>query len=61
MEILRIHKLTPGTISLAAVNFFLGCVGLVQVSRILVYRSATKESANEATKDIATETKDAAV
>lgn len=28
--------------SLAAVNFFLGLVGVVQVSRILVHRSAQK-------------------
>ena len=32
-----------GTHSLAAVNFFLGLVGIVQVSRILMYRSSQKD------------------
>lgn len=32
----------PMVYSLAAVNFFLGLVGVVQVSRILVHRSAQK-------------------
>ena len=44
--------------SLAAVNFFLGLVGIVQVSRIAMYHSAHKEEAAkvEATKEAAEET-----
>jgi len=35
----------PKNYLLAAVNFFLGCVGTVQVSRIFLYRRSVKESA----------------
>lgn len=38
--------------SLAAVNFFLGCVGVVQVSRILMYRRSLAGSSQEAIKDM---------
>ena len=44
-------KLIPD--SLAAVNFFLGCVGVTQVSRILLHRSNQPDSALEAKKEIA--------
>lgn len=42
--------------SLAAVNFFLGCVGLIQTSRILMWRSSQKgdslsQEAKQAAKD----------
>lgn len=37
---------------LAAVNFFLGCVGVVQVSRIIMYRRSQDGSAIETAKDI---------
>jgi hypothetical protein len=37
---------------LAAVNFFLGCVGVVQVSRIIMYRRSQDGSAVETAKDI---------
>ena len=54
--------------SLAAVNFFLGCVGVVQVSRIFMYRrslkgtTTTTTTTEEAATDIAiaTEAKDVA-
>lgn len=36
--------------SLAAVNFFLGCVGVAQVSRIFMYRRAQQGSSVEAAK-----------
>ncbi|EAW08805.1 mitochondrial pyruvate carrier family protein [Aspergillus clavatus NRRL 1] len=43
----------PRNILLAAVNFFLGCVGVVQVSRILMYRrSLDGGSTKEALKDM---------
>jgi hypothetical protein len=45
---------------LAAVNFFLACVGVVQVSRIFMYRRSLKGSTQEAAKDIATEATDVA-
>ncbi|KAI9768971.1 MAG: Mitochondrial pyruvate carrier 2 [Geoglossum simile] len=35
----------PKNYLLAAVNFFLGCVGTVQVSRIFLYRRSAKEAA----------------
>ena len=47
--------------SLATVNFFLGCVGLTQVTRIMAYRATQKGSATEAVKDEAASAKDAAV
>jgi hypothetical protein len=40
------------TPSLAAVNFFLGLVGIVQVSRILMYESAKKEGLAGVVKDV---------
>jgi hypothetical protein len=46
--------------SLAAVNFFLGCTGLMQVTRIFLYRRRQDGSAKEAAKDIAHETADGA-
>jgi hypothetical protein len=46
--------------SLAAVNFFLGCVGAVQVSRIFLYRRSLDEgSSKEALKDMVHDTTDA--
>lgn len=38
--------------SLAAVNFFLGCVGTVQVSRIYLYKRSVEGSAGAAAKDM---------
>lgn len=46
--------------SLAAVNFFLACTGLTQVTRIFLYRRSQDGSAKEAAKDIAHETADGA-
>lgn len=37
---------------LAAVNFFLGCVGAVQVSRIFSYRRSLEGSSKEALKEM---------
>lgn len=42
----------PKNILLAAVNFFLGVVGIIQVSRILIYRSS------QSNKTVADEVKD---
>lgn len=39
--------------SLAAVNFFLGLVGIVQVSRILMWRSSQKELEAQAKGEVA--------
>lgn len=39
--------------SLAAVNFFLGLVGIVQVSRILMWRSSQKELEAQAKGEMA--------
>lgn len=36
------EKTTNGSPRLAAVNFFLGCVGVVQVSRILTWQQSVK-------------------
>ncbi|KAK0661996.1 putative mitochondrial pyruvate carrier 2 [Lasiodiplodia hormozganensis] len=49
----------PKNIFLATVNFFLGCVGLVQTSRILLWRSSQKgdsvtDEAKQAAKEEAT-------
>lgn len=42
--------------SLATVNFFLGCVGLIQSSRILAWRSSHKgDSVTQEAKDAAKE------
>jgi hypothetical protein len=39
---------------LAAVNFFLGCVGITQVTRILLYQKSLKDTtvAEEAKRDM---------
>ncbi|KAI9804985.1 MAG: hypothetical protein M1833_006288 [Piccolia ochrophora] len=51
----------PKNYLLAAVNFFLGCVGTVQVSRILSYRRSVKgTSVGEEIKDTGKEIGDAA-
>lgn len=51
--ILLIHRL-------ATVNFFLGCVGLAQVTRIFMYRRSQAGSSEEALKELADEQKGAA-
>jgi hypothetical protein len=45
--------------SLAAVNFFLGIVGLVQISRIALYNSNKKEGLVEEVKEEVKEAKEA--
>jgi hypothetical protein len=51
----------PRNILLAAVNFFLGCVGVVQVTRIFMYRRSLEGgSTKEALKDIEHEVVDSA-
>ncbi|KAL9110501.1 MAG: hypothetical protein Q9187_008045 [Circinaria calcarea] len=52
----------PRNVLLAAVNFFLGCVGITQVTRILLYQrsltsSTLSQIAQEDAKDIAEATK----
>ncbi|KAI9372296.1 hypothetical protein BJX61DRAFT_454703 [Aspergillus egyptiacus] len=42
----------PKNYLLAAVNFFLGCVGVVQVTRIFNYRRSLDGSSKEAVKDM---------
>ena len=43
-------------------NFFLGCVGVTQVSRIFMYRRSVEgQSAVEAAKDVAIDMKETAV
>lgn len=55
------HRADPTTYSLAAVNFFLGCVGVTQVSRIFLYQQSLKnETAGEVAKDSAIDAKDTA-
>ncbi|KAL4782719.1 hypothetical protein BJX76DRAFT_332020 [Aspergillus varians] len=44
--------ITPKNYLLAAVNFFLGCVGVVQVTRIFNYRRKLDGSTGEAVKDM---------
>ena len=44
--------------SLAAVNFFLGMVGIAQVTRILMYESAKKKSLKEVVADVKEDAKD---
>ncbi|KAG6002696.1 hypothetical protein E4U54_000816 [Claviceps lovelessii] len=44
--------------SLAAVNFFLGLVGVVQVSRILMYESAKKKGIADVAEDIKQDVKE---
>lgn len=46
--------------SLAAVNFFLGCVGVIQVGRIINYRRSLDGSTTEAIKDAEKEVVDSA-
>ncbi|MCJ1453065.1 hypothetical protein MMC28_003410 [Mycoblastus sanguinarius] len=51
----------PQNMLLAAVNFFLGCVGVIQVSRILTYQQSVKNaSPAEVAKKDAEEVKDTA-
>ncbi|OJD23278.1 hypothetical protein ACJ73_05373 [Blastomyces percursus] len=50
----------PRNILLAAVNFFVGCVGFTQVTRIFLHRRAVDGSAREALKDMAHEATDPA-
>lgn len=45
---------------LAAVNFFLGCVGVVQVSRIFMWQRSQKGSSLEAAKELEHEAADSA-
>ncbi|KAL0260521.1 hypothetical protein SLS55_004210 [Diplodia seriata] len=46
----------PKNVFLATVNFFLGCVGLIQTSRILMWRASQKgESVGEEAKQAANE------
>lgn len=45
---------------LAAVNFFLGCVGVVQVSRIFLWQRSQKGSSLEAAKELEHEAADSA-
>jgi len=49
----------PQNMLLAAVNFFLGCVGVMQVSRILAYQRSLKGSSTAALMDNATGVVDA--
>ncbi|MCJ1327793.1 hypothetical protein MMC10_004468 [Thelotrema lepadinum] len=52
----------PRNVLLATVNFFLGCVGVTQVSRIFMYRRSVEgQSAVEAAKDVAIDMKETAV
>ncbi|KAB8228154.1 hypothetical protein BDV23DRAFT_167490 [Aspergillus alliaceus] len=50
----------PKNYLLAAVNFFLGCVGIVQVGRIYNYRRGLEGSATEAAKSMEHEVVDSA-
>ncbi|PYH46039.1 mitochondrial pyruvate carrier family protein [Aspergillus saccharolyticus JOP 1030-1] len=50
--------ITPKNYLLAAVNFFLGIVGVVQVSRIVSYRRSLDGSTTEAVKDLEKEVVD---
>ncbi|KAG2418937.1 hypothetical protein HFD88_002040 [Aspergillus terreus] len=52
--------ITPRNYLLAAVNFFLGCVGVVQVGRIVSYRRSVEGSTKEALKDVEHEVVDSA-
>lgn len=53
-------RLTSQSSSLAAVNFFLGCVGVVQVSRIFMWQRSQKGSSLEAAKELEHELADSA-
>ncbi|EED19213.1 UPF0041 domain protein [Talaromyces stipitatus ATCC 10500] len=48
--------ITPKNMLLAAVNFFLACTGLAQVTRIFLWRRSQDGSATEAAKDLAEDT-----
>ncbi|RAH42864.1 mitochondrial pyruvate carrier family protein [Aspergillus aculeatinus CBS 121060] len=50
--------ITPKNYLLAAVNFFLGIVGVVQVTRIVQYRRSLDGSTTEAVKDLEKEVVD---
>ncbi|MCJ1476061.1 hypothetical protein MMC13_004726 [Lambiella insularis] len=55
----------PKNVLLAAVNFFLGCVGVTQVTRILLHQRSVKNGtigaiAEENAQDVAERTKEAA-
>ncbi|KAL1977152.1 hypothetical protein VTN31DRAFT_11 [Thermomyces dupontii] len=51
----------PRNLLLAAVNFFLACVGTTQVTRIFLYERRKRHgSSKEAAKDISNETKESA-
>lgn len=50
------HVLTRST-SLATVNFFLGVVGITQVTRILLWRNSQKGSIAETVEDVKEEVK----
>ncbi|KAE8372313.1 UPF0041 domain protein [Aspergillus bertholletiae] len=52
--------ITPKNYLLAAVNFFLGCVGIVQVGRIYNYHRSLDESPIEAVKSMEHEMVDSA-
>lgn len=49
----------PPQNSLAAVNFFLGIVGTIQVSRILMYQASQKDAVLPAIEEKVEEVKDA--
>lgn len=50
----------PKNILLATVNFFVGCVGLTQVTRIFLYRRSVDGSSAAALKDLSHEATDSA-
>ncbi|KAJ5092484.1 mitochondrial pyruvate carrier 2 [Penicillium alfredii] len=50
----------PRNVLLAAVNFFLGCVGVVQVSRIYMWQRSQQGSSVEAAKELEHETAETA-
>ena len=52
MAVEALSRLISSSTSLAAVNFLLGCVGVIQVSRILVYQRSLK---NEPLPEVAEE------
>ena len=55
------RRADPTACSLAAVNFFLGCVGVTQVSRIFLYQQSLKnETVGEVARDSAIDAKDTA-
>lgn len=44
MAVKALYQLTSPLASLAAVNFLLGCVGVIQVTRIFMYQRSLKNS-----------------